>query len=117
VDTITLYDAFFAGNPKEWALCEALRRALTEKWPDTAIRVMKTCISFDDPKPYCYVSHPPRKDIYGIWLSISLLEKMEHPRFSMVVPVSKSRFTVHIAVKDETQVDEELIDLIVLSHR
>ena len=117
MDIIAQTDAFFAGKPEAWALFEALRSRVLARWPDTGLRVMKTCIAFDDPKPYLYVSFPPRKYLAGLWLSISLREAAEHPRFAMVVPVSKARYTVHIHLQDADAIDEELLSLIALSLR
>ena len=111
------FDAFFAGKPQEWEPAEALRRALLARWPDTTMRAMKTCLSFDDPKPYCYLSHPPRKGMRGVMVTFSLPEPMEHPRFFMVVPVSKRRFTVHVLLEDASQADEELLGFIAASRR
>ena len=110
-------DMFFAGRPEAWALFERLRAALAVRWPAAQLRVMKTCISFDDPKPFVYVSFPQKKSMRGLLLSISLRQRMEHPRFFMVVPVSASRMTVHIYLENERQIDDELLDLIALSHR
>ena len=110
-------DIFFAGRPEAWALFERLRAALAVRWPAAQLRVMKTCISFDDPKPFVYVSFPPKKSMRGLLLSISLRQRMEHPRFFMVVSVSASRVTVHIHIENERQIDDELLELIALSHR
>lgn len=117
MDAIAQIDAFFAGKSEAWALFEALREQVLARWPDTGLRVMKTCIAFDDPKPYLYVSFPPRKHMAGLWLSISLRQAAEHPRFAMVVPVSKSRYTAHIHLQDADAIDEELLSLIALSRR
>ena len=117
MDITAQTDLFFAGKDEEWAVFEALREALMARWPDTKLRVMKTCISFDDEKPYCYVSHPPKKNMRGILVSISLRENMAHPRFFAVVPVSARRFTVHIQAEEASQVDEELLELIALGKK
>ncbi len=53
----------------------------------------------------------------GLIVIISLRETMAHPRFFMVVPISKHRFTVHIHLKEESEIDEELMALIALSRR
>ena len=117
MDTVVQQDVFFAGKPEAWMIFEALRAQVLKAWPQTQSRVMKTCIAFDDPKPFAYVSFPPKKSMSGLWLSIGLSEMMQHPRFAMVVPVSKSRFTVHIHLQDESAIDEELLALIARSHR
>ena len=117
MDIIAQTDAFFAGKPEAWALFEALRSRVLACWPDTGLRVMKTCIAFDDPKPYCYLSHPPRKGMAGVMVTFSLPEPVEHPRFFMVVPVGRRRYTVHVLLEDATQADEELLDFIAASRR
>ena len=115
MDSLAQADAFFSGRPEAWAVFEALRTALCARFPDTQLRVMKTCISFDDPKPYCYVSMPKSKAQRGIVVTFGLCERMESPRFMMVVPISKSRFTVHVLVQDAQEADGELLSLISLA--
>ena len=117
MDIIAQIDAFFAGKPAQWALFEALRERVLARYPDTGLRVMKTCVAFDDPKPYLYVSFPPRKHMAGLWLSIGLREAADHPRFQMVVPVSQTRLTAQIHLQDADAIDEELLALIAASHR
>ena len=117
MDTNAQIDAFFAGKIEQWALFAALEEAVRGIWPQTQLRVMKTCIAFDDPKPFLYVSFPPKKSLQGLWLSISLREMMGHPRIAMLVPVSKSRCTAHIHLADAQGIDDELLALIALSHR
>ena len=78
---------------------------------------MKTCIAFDDPKPFCYVSFPKKKDESGLFISISLREPLTHARIAMLVPISKMRYTAHIPVKDDSDIDEELLALVALSRR
>lgn len=117
VDVVAQIDGFFAGKPREWALFEVLRARVRERYPQSVLRVMKTCISFDDPKPYLYVSFPSRKRYDGLWLSISLREAAAHPRIEMVVPVSKVRCTAHIHLREEAEIDDELLAMIASSHR
>jgi len=117
MDTIAQIDAFFAGKPQTWELFEVLRLRILNAYPQAQLRVMKTCIAFDDPKPFVYVSFPPKKSLSGLWMSISMREMMNHSRFAMVVPVSKSRFTAHIHLPDQSAIDDELLALIAMSHR
>ena len=117
MDMIASLDAFFAGKPEQWALFESLRRAVCCVYPQTQMRIMKTCISLDDPRPYLYVSFPKKKSEKGLLVTLSMREMMTHPRFAMVVPVSKARYTVHIPLPDAGAIDGELLSLIALSHR
>ena len=117
MDSVAQTDAFFAGKGEQWTLFECLRKRICVRWPSVQLRVMKTCISFDDPKPFIYVSFPPKKSMHGLLVTISLRKRMEHPRFFMVVPIAESRFTVHMHIEEEAQINEELLELIALSHR
>ena len=117
MDSVARIDAFFAGKRECWMIFERLSKAVCGTYPSAQLRVMKTCIALDDPKPFAYVSFPPKKSLSGLWLSISVREQIAHARFAMVVPVSKSRFTVHIHLPDEHAIDDELLTLIALSHR
>ena len=121
MDTTAQVDLFFGRKPRQWALFEALRAALCEAYPQTRLRVMKTCIALEDPKPYCYVSSPRPSMAKGkpdeaLLVTISLRERMDHPRFAMVVPISARRFTVHMVIGSEEEIDGELLALIGLSH-
>ena len=117
MDTIVQTDAFFAGKPQAWAAFDALYAQLCGHYPDTQVRVMKTCIVLEDSKPYCYISFPPKKSMDGLLVTISFRQRIDHPRIYMVVPVSKKRFTVHIHLQNEEQIDEELLALIAASRR
>ena len=117
MDMIAQTDMFFAGKTEAWTVFESLLQRIVDIYPQTQLRVMKTCIAFDDPKPFLYVSFPPKKSLQGLWLSVSLREMMTHPRIAMLVPVSKSRCTAHIHLPDAQGIDDELLALIALSHR
>ena len=117
MDVLAQADLFFAGRPQQWKVFEAVRAEILARFPSASVRVMKTCIAFDDPKPMCYISFPPKKSMRGLMLTISMREMVQHPRFYMIVPVSNRRFTVHIHIGNESQADQELVDLIELSHR
>ena len=118
MDTVAQIDMFFAGRPRQWALFEAMRGALCSRWPETSLRVMKTCVSFDDPRPYLYVSLPPASisgGREGILVTFGLRRHQAHPRFAQVVRISGSRYTVHLPVFGEEEIDGELLGLVALS--
>ena len=109
MDEVFETDAFFAGREKEWAIFEALRARILERWPQAKTRVMKTCVSFDDPKPFAYASHPPRKSMTGLMLTYSLRAPEAHARYFMVVPVNQKRSTVHVLLGTPDEADDWLL--------
>ena len=110
MDAIAAVDLFFSGKEKEWSLCDALRNALAKRWPDTQARLMKTCISFDDPKPYCYVSYPRRRcDEGAIVVSFLMRRVISSERVDAVAKISVGRYTHHMLVRKIQDVDSRLI--------
>ena len=121
MDILAQADAFFDGNRERWELFEALRQSLLRAWPQTSLRVMKTCIAFDDPKPYCYVSLPRRSMLSGrnqssLLVSVSLDAPQENPRFFAVAAVSKRRYTAHIILQNCGEIDDEFLGWVARSH-
>ena len=110
MDAVFETDAFFAGRPQEWAIFEALRGRILERWPQAQTRVMKTCVRFDDPKPFVYVSHPPRKSMTGLFVTFSLRAPEPQERYFMVVPINSRRSTVHVLLKDAQEADDWLME-------
>ena len=102
-------DAFFTGRPQEWAIFEALRARITERWPQAQTQVMKTCVRFGDPRPFAYVSHPPRKSMEGLLLTFSLRAPQAQERYFMVVPVNSRRSTVHVLLQSPGEADGWLL--------
>ena len=117
MDILAQTDLFFAGRKAQWQLFEALKQAVLSRYPAAQLRVMKTCIVFEDPKPFLYVSIPKQKAMTGLMLSVSLREEEAHPRFYRVVPLSKTRYTVHIHVSAAQEINEELLEWIARSRR
>ena len=58
---------------------------------------------------------PKSRSQRGIVVTFSLRERMESPRFMRVVPISKSRFTVHALVQDAQEIDGELLSFMELA--
>ena len=102
-------DAFFAGRPLEWEIFEALRARILERWPKTQTQVMKTCVRLGDPKPFAYVSHPPRKSMTGLLVTFSRRAPDSQERYFMVVPINSRRSTVHVLLESPRQADSWLL--------
>ncbi len=110
MDQIAAADVFFAGRPQEWAVYEALRTQLTARWPETALRVMKSCVSFDAPRPYAYLSHPKRRaDAGKVILTFGLRRRLADARVFMAAEAAPGRFTHHVLLGDASQIDEQLL--------
>ena len=109
MDGIFETDAFFSGRPLEWAVFEALRTRILGRWPQTQTKVMKTCVRFGDPRPFAYVSHPPRKSMEGLLLTFSLRAPQAQERYFMVVPVNSRRSTVHVLLQSPGEADGWLL--------
>ena len=109
MDEVFETDAFFAGRPLEWAIFEALHTRILERWPQTKTQVMKTCVRFGDPKPFVYVSHPPRKSMTGLLVTFSLRAPGQQERYFMVVPINSRRSTVHVLLEGPQEADGWLL--------
>lgn len=109
MDAVFETDAFFAGRPLEWSIFEALRARIMERWPKTQMQAMKTCVRFGDPKPFVYVSHPPRKSMTGLLVTLSLRAPGAQERYFMVVPINSRRSTVHVLLKSPQEADDWLL--------
>ena len=110
MDALFETDAFFAGRPLEWEIFETLRACITERWPQTQTRVMKTCVRFEEAKPFAYVSHPLRKALTGLLVTFSLRAPQTQERYFLVVPINKRRCTVHVLLTSPEEADGWLLD-------
>ena len=111
-------ELFFGGKPELRALFAQLAQRMEREWPETRLRTMKTCVRFDDPRPYLYVSlarGAMTGGRAGLLLSFGLPEPLHHPRFYRVVPISSARYTVHLPVCDASEIDDELVDIVSMS--
>lgn len=110
-------EAFFAQEPAMLPLFDALSYELLALYPDSEIVVQKTCVSFRDPSPYCYVSLPLRAGIKG-WpahcfiVTFGLLTRVDHPRIKHAVEPYPNRWTHHVLVSTPADIDAQLLDWI-----
>lgn len=107
---------FFDGKPRELALYEHLCRRLLERWPGAEIRVQKTQISFYDGRLFACVSLTPvkrkaRRPERFITVSFGLDHPLDDPR-AVAVRVRPNRYTHHVIVGDESEIDDRLLDWI-----
>ena len=104
---------FFDGHPEELALYEALFRAVEAAFPEGSVRVQKTQISFYGRHLFAAASLPVRrrKDWPKICLvvTVGLSYRLESPRVAVASEPYPGRWTHHILVTEEDQIDGELM--------
>lgn len=104
---------FFARDPAALALFESLRERLNALWPQSTLKVQKTQITFLDPRGYCYASLRGKGRLI---VSFGLGAALSSPRLFAVATPAPGRYTHHVAVRDESELDAELLGWIAQSH-
>lgn len=100
---------FFAGRPEAWPLYERLRSRLFEMCGPIRVQVRKTQITFAGRYGFAFVSLPRRKQDQGIVVSFGLFHRQESPRIQYASEPYPNRWTHHVAVRTEADLDEELM--------
>ena len=104
---------FFDGHPVELALYEALFRAVEETFPAGRVKVQKSQISFYGRHLFAAASLPVRrrKDWPKTCLvvTVGLSYRLDSPRVAAASEPYPSRWTHHILVTEEDQIDGELM--------
>ncbi len=104
---------FFDKAEKKQNLYAALVTKLTARCPDFDVRVSKTQISFCSRHIFAMVSLPRRK-VNGrsdyLLVSFGLAYQKDSPRIWQSVEAYPNRWTHHVPVFSEAELDEELLD-------
>lgn len=104
---------FFQHSPAALALYQALLRRMEPCFPQTALRVQKTQISFYDRHLFAAVSLPHSARQFGpdavLVLTLGLNRRLDDPRAAAVVEPYPGRFTHHIPLSGETDLDAALL--------
>lgn len=112
---------FFIDDPQKLQIYLRVREQLLLIAPDSALRVMKTCVTFDAPKPFVYVSYPFRKR-YKNWpehhliLSFSADQPYEHGNLVAPAFIRPGLYTLHALIPEPVDIPSEIHDLITLAH-
>lgn len=112
MDTATLL--FFEQQPEALPLYEAFADAVIRQYPDTKVKVQKSQISFSNRHMFACVSFArvkKKKELPDPYLVVTL--GMSYPLESSRVAVKTEpypgRWTTHIVLGDEKEVDGELL--------
>ena len=101
---------FFDRRPRELALYQDFERKVLAACPDTHIRVQKTQITLENRHGFAFVSLPRRKvQQPTIVVSFGLSYRVDAPRIWVATEPYPNRWTHHMLIADEGQLDDELL--------
>ena len=105
--------AFFAGKPWALPLYEALFARMDRLFPEAAVKVQKSQISFYGRHLFAAVSLPVRRKKTWpeecIIVTFGLGARVEDPRIAVAVEPYPNRWTHHVLVSQPEEVDEKLL--------
>lgn len=105
---------FFDGKPMELQLYQALLARMEQAFPEMAVKVQKSQISFYNRHLFAAASLPVRrkKDWPKVCLvvTIGLSARLDSPRVAVAVEPYPNRWTHHVLVETPAQIDDELLD-------
>ena len=105
---------FFEGRPEALALYRRLRQALLSSVGAARIEVKKTQISFFNRHMYAAVSFLPvrparERPAAFITLTFGLRYRLDSPRVDAAAEARPSRWTHHVLIGREEDIDKELL--------
>ena len=104
---------FFDERPEELALYEALTQVMDASFPDAAIKVQKTQISFYGRHLFAAASLPLRRKKdwpkHSLLVTIGLPYRLTSPRVAVAVEPYPGRWTHHVLLSEAAQADSELL--------
>lgn len=100
---------FFDGRPDALILYRALEKGLERVAPEASVKVQKSQISFYDRGLFAMASLPRRKGEPGLVVSFGLGRREPSPRVGVAVEPYPGRWTHHVTVTGEDQVDGQLL--------
>ena len=105
---------FFNDHMDALPLYERLEELILEQIPDAKIKVSKTQISFSNKRGFAFVSfNPCRKvnDRPDVWMTVTfgLSYRKDSPRIDVATEPYPNRWTHHIMMGSEEEIDGELM--------
>ena len=103
--------SFFQGRPAEYQLYLQLEAVLLQRFPESAVQVKKTQISFTNRHLYACISLPARRktSFPCLLLTFGLPYRLDSPRILQAVEPYPNRWTHHVILRDVLELDEELL--------
>ena len=105
---------FFNDHMDALLLYERLEGLILEQIPDAKIKVSKTQISFSNERGFTFVSFNPcrrAKERPNVWMTVTfgLSYRKDSPRIDMATEPYPNRWTHHVMVGSEEEIDAELM--------
>ena len=104
---------FFDGKPLELSLYETLFQRVEMEFPDATVKVQKSQISFYGRHLFGAASLPIRRKKnwpeHCIVVTIGLSCQLASPRVAVAVEPYPNRWTHHVLISAEEQIDDELM--------
>lgn len=105
---------FFGAHMDALPLYERLEGLILERIPDVRIKVSKTQISFSNKRGFAYVSFNPcrkAKERPNVWMTVTfgVSNRKESSRIDIAVEPYPNRWTHHVMVGSEDEIDDELM--------
>lgn len=113
-DELLFFDAMPDALPLYAALCERM----LPLFPDAAIAVKKTQITFWEKHGFAFVSLRRVKGCPKVFIVVSfgLAHRLESPRIFTAVEPYPGRWTHHVIVQGTREIDGELMDWLAQAH-
>ena len=105
---------FFNDHMDALPLYERLEGLILEQIPDAKIKVSKTQISFSNKRGFAFVSFNPcrrAKERPEVWMTVTfgLSYRKDSPRIDVATEPYPNRWTHHVMVGGEEEIDAELM--------
>ena len=100
---------FFDGRPDQLALYQVFFHKLNGAFPEASVKVQKSQISFYGAHLFAMVSLPKRKKDPGIVVTFGLGRREPSPRVGVAVEPYPGRWTHHVTVTCDGEIDGELL--------
>jgi len=100
---------FFDGRPDRLALYQAFFQKLNAAFPEASVKVQKSQISFYGTHLFAMVSIPKRKKDPGIVVTFGLGRREPSARVGVAVEPYPNRWTHHVTITGENELDAELM--------
>ena len=105
---------FFEGKPLELSLYQELFRRMEQRFPEASVKVQKSQISFYGRHLFAAASLPVRRKKswpeHCLVVTVGLSHRLDSPRVAVATEPYPGRWTHHILISNETQIDGELLD-------